>query len=276
MAGPSLLTMDLFETAGGTGFCRTNAFVDTLEQFGFFYAGHQTTIAVLRYLPNIHTSKELVWPNPSLSRNPRYDILMSISVQALICRGNSGQISDDRRACRIPELSRVRQCGVSCSQSCQPFWSHSGDGSARSRRAIAESRVSCLSLPERRWRVISCTRRWTVNASPSAIQRARLQEASPASESRASAPSTISSSSSCLAGDAPRGPTTRRQQYLAWLDAFGSMTEEFAYMTALGKSARAMAACLRARWPADVHTLPLYPAFRNSRWGGNLRPPIKP
>lgn len=80
----------------------------------------------------------------------------------------------------------------------------------------------------------------------------------------------------CLAGDAPRGPTTRRQQYLAWLDAFGSMTEEFAYMTALGKSARAMAACLRARWPADVHTLPLYPAFRNSRWGGNLRPPIKP
>jgi hypothetical protein len=70
----------------------------------------------------------------------------------------------------------------------------------------------------------------------------------------------------CLAEDAPRGPTTRRQQFLAWLDVFGSMTEEFAFMTALGKSARAMAVRLRARWPADVHTLPLYPAFRDSRW----------
>src|SRR5271165_5740097 len=60
----------------------------------------------------------------------------------------------------------------------------------------ADSRLSCFSLSERRRRVISCTRRWTVNPSLSAIQRARLQEASPASASRASAPSTIFPSSS--------------------------------------------------------------------------------
>jgi hypothetical protein len=66
----------------------------------------------------------------------------------------------------------------------------------------------------------------------------------------------------CLAQDAPRGPTTRRQQYLAWMDAFAALAEETGSMTALGTSARAMAAQLRTQWPQDTHILPSYPAFR--------------
>jgi hypothetical protein len=66
----------------------------------------------------------------------------------------------------------------------------------------------------------------------------------------------------CLTQDAPRGPTSRRQQYLAWMDAFIRLTEEYAHMQALGASARELASRLRMLWPVEAHTLPTYLAFR--------------
>jgi hypothetical protein len=61
---------------------------------------------------------------------------------------------------------------------------------------------------------------------------------------------------------AQRGITPLRQQQLAWLEGFAGVAEECGYATALGSSARALAARLRERWPPDVVELPLYPAFR--------------
>jgi hypothetical protein len=66
----------------------------------------------------------------------------------------------------------------------------------------------------------------------------------------------------CLERDTPRGPTTRRQQFLAWMDTFARLGEESGHMTALAASARDLAARLRSLWPADAHALPPYPAFR--------------
>ena len=62
--------------------------------------------------------------------------------------------------------------------------------------------------------------------------------------------------------DRPRGPSTLRQQLLAWIEAFAELSEEFHTMPALGRSARAMAARLRAIWPPEVGWLPTFPAFR--------------
>ncbi|HZS10023.1 MAG TPA: hypothetical protein VFD58_34665 [Blastocatellia bacterium] len=67
----------------------------------------------------------------------------------------------------------------------------------------------------------------------------------------------------CLTVDATRGPTTRRQQFLAWMDGFAGMTREFGLMTALGDAARELAARMHERWPPEVHPLPVYPAFRH-------------
>jgi hypothetical protein len=68
---------------------------------------------------------------------------------------------------------------------------------------------------------------------------------------------------SCLIQDAPRGPTTRRQQFLAWMDSFADITEEATSMQALGTMARTLAGKLRRQWPSDVHILPYYPAFQS-------------
>jgi hypothetical protein len=65
-----------------------------------------------------------------------------------------------------------------------------------------------------------------------------------------------------LERDYPRGPTSFRQQLLAWLDGFVGIVDEFGEATALGESARALGHCLRARWPPETTTLPYYPAFR--------------
>jgi hypothetical protein len=65
-----------------------------------------------------------------------------------------------------------------------------------------------------------------------------------------------------LERDYPRGITRLRQQLLAWLDGFVAIVEECGHMTALGVSARGLAARLRRQWPPDVVELPLYPAFR--------------
>lgn len=65
----------------------------------------------------------------------------------------------------------------------------------------------------------------------------------------------------CLVEDAPRGPTTRRQQFLAWMDTFARVGEESEHPRVLAASARDLAARLRSLWPAETHALPPYPAF---------------
>jgi len=65
-----------------------------------------------------------------------------------------------------------------------------------------------------------------------------------------------------LKRDYQRGITRLRQQQLAWLEEFAGVAEECGHATALGSSARALAARLRERWPPDVFELPFYPAFR--------------
>src|SRR5215471_639543 len=68
-----------------------------------------------------------------------------------------------------------------------------------------------------------------------------------------------------LAEDRQRGPTTLRQQVIAWLDAFADLSERFNELPALGASARALVQRLRRIWPSDVSQLPYYPAFRALR-----------
>ena len=65
-----------------------------------------------------------------------------------------------------------------------------------------------------------------------------------------------------LERDYLRGITRLRQQLLAWLEEFAGVAEECGHATALGSSARALAARLRAQWLPDVVHLPFYPAFR--------------
>jgi len=64
-----------------------------------------------------------------------------------------------------------------------------------------------------------------------------------------------------LSGDYQRGLTTLRQQVVAWLEAFADLSEERQQLQALGKSAREAVERLRELWPAEVCSLPYYPAF---------------
>ena len=66
-----------------------------------------------------------------------------------------------------------------------------------------------------------------------------------------------------LVADRPRGPTSLRQQVVAWLLAFAELAEELDAMPALGSSARALHSRLAEIWPAEVLELPYYPAFRD-------------
>ena len=65
-----------------------------------------------------------------------------------------------------------------------------------------------------------------------------------------------------LERDHQRGITRLRQQLLAWLEGFAAVAEECGHATALGASARALAARLREQWPPELVDLPFYPAFR--------------
>jgi hypothetical protein len=65
-----------------------------------------------------------------------------------------------------------------------------------------------------------------------------------------------------LERDYPRGPSSLRQQLLAWLEAFVEVADRYGHTPALGGSARSLAGRLRAQWPAEVGELPFYPAFR--------------
>jgi hypothetical protein len=64
-----------------------------------------------------------------------------------------------------------------------------------------------------------------------------------------------------LSGDYQRGLTTLRQQVVAWLEAFADLSEERQQLQSLGKSARVAVKRLRELWPAEVCSLPYYPAF---------------
>ncbi|HKX31110.1 MAG TPA: hypothetical protein VJ302_25695, partial [Blastocatellia bacterium] len=67
-----------------------------------------------------------------------------------------------------------------------------------------------------------------------------------------------------LKSDRPRGPTTLRQQVIAWMEAFAELSEEYSQLKALGQSARTMWKRLHQLWPSEVCQLPYYPAFRDS------------
>jgi hypothetical protein len=65
-----------------------------------------------------------------------------------------------------------------------------------------------------------------------------------------------------LLSDRQRGPTTLRQQLVAWLMAFINLSEEFCGTPALGRSARQMLERLSSIWSVEASSLPYYPAFR--------------
>jgi hypothetical protein len=65
-----------------------------------------------------------------------------------------------------------------------------------------------------------------------------------------------------LSGDYQRGLTTLRQQVVAWLETFADLSDERQRLQALGRSAREAAQRLKELWPAEVCSLPYYPAFR--------------
>ena len=67
-----------------------------------------------------------------------------------------------------------------------------------------------------------------------------------------------------IKSDRQRGPTTLRQQVIAWIEAFAELSEEHGQMQALGKSARAIWKRLQELWPTESRNLPYYPAFRDS------------
>ncbi|HZS46503.1 MAG TPA: hypothetical protein VFC63_15615 [Blastocatellia bacterium] len=67
-----------------------------------------------------------------------------------------------------------------------------------------------------------------------------------------------------LAADRQRGPTTLRQQTVAWIEAFANLSTETGLMSSLGKPAREIAERLRQLWNKEEIELPYYPVFRES------------
>jgi hypothetical protein len=58
------------------------------------------------------------------------------------------------------------------------------------------------------------------------------------------------------------GISTVRQRILVRLGIFSEITASVGYLQALGKTAAALQAFLRSRWPQEADAMPLYPAFR--------------
>ena len=75
-----------------------------------------------------------------------------------------------------------------------------------------------------------------------------------------------------IKSDRQRGPTTLRQQVIAWIEAFAELSEEHGQMQALGKSARAMWKRLHDLWLIESRKLPFFPAFRDSAGNTSSRP----
>ena len=59
------------------------------------------------------------------------------------------------------------------------------------------------------------------------------------------------------------GLSTWRQRVLLRLELFANTTEEFNHLPAMGETARLCLTRLKAIWPADVHQMPVFPAFRS-------------
>jgi hypothetical protein len=59
-----------------------------------------------------------------------------------------------------------------------------------------------------------------------------------------------------ISQDRLRGPSSLRQQVLAWTQAFADISEESGHLPTLGRSARDLAARLLKLWPAGVDHLP--------------------
>ena len=67
--------------------------------------------------------------------------------------------------------------------------------------------------------------------------------------------------SKALLEDYPRGPSTLRQQVVAWLSAFAEISEETDDLLALGDCGRQLVKQLRKSWPVDCFELPVYRVF---------------
>ena len=62
--------------------------------------------------------------------------------------------------------------------------------------------------------------------------------------------------------DAQRGPSTLRQQVIAWLSAFAEISDETNDLRALGKCASRLVPQLKKQWGRDCTELPNFGAFR--------------
>ena len=58
------------------------------------------------------------------------------------------------------------------------------------------------------------------------------------------------------------GIATLRQRSLVRLGIFSELAASVGHLQALGETAAALRAFLRARWPAEADAMPFYPAFR--------------
>ena len=65
-----------------------------------------------------------------------------------------------------------------------------------------------------------------------------------------------------LENDRQRGPSTLRQQVVAWFAAFAEISEECNDLLALGDCARRIVCRLRKHWPESCFKLPVFGAFR--------------
>ncbi len=65
-----------------------------------------------------------------------------------------------------------------------------------------------------------------------------------------------------LEKDHQRGPSTLRQQVVAWLSGFAEISEETNDMEALGTCARRILSQLKNRWPKSCFELPTFGAFK--------------
>lgn len=67
-----------------------------------------------------------------------------------------------------------------------------------------------------------------------------------------------------IAQDYQRGPSSIRQQVIAWLETFTSLSEQHGHWPALGESAQTLSKCLRKHWPPEAAHLPTFPVFKES------------
>ena len=65
-----------------------------------------------------------------------------------------------------------------------------------------------------------------------------------------------------IEADGPWGQATLRQRVLVRTEIFAQLTAQFGHLEALGATIGQVGAHLRALWPVEAESLPVYPAFR--------------